>query len=475
MESTFDLAIIGGGPGGYLAAIRAAQLGGKVALVEMERIGGTCLNRGCIPTKTLFRNVEAYLLARRAGEFGVTLPGNPAVDFRRMIQRKNEVVNTLVEGVMKLLSGHRVQVYDGVGTILGGSAEGWRVGIKGKRGPTEVEEITARKVIIATGSVPSPVPMPGGDLPGVLTSRELLDLDHLPESMVIIGASVVGTEFASMFGNLGTKVTLLGRRTFLKDADEQLAARYKPILMRQGVTVDIGLEFKEIRPKDTGLEVVYDKGGVEKTASGEIVLSSAGRWPYTDGLGLEALGIARQGRGIAVDEYLETNRPGIYAIGDVTGRKMLAHVAYYEGMVAAENAMGARRKTDYRVVPECIFTMPEIADVGLTERQAKEADIPYKVGRFPFSALGKALAVGETAGQVRIVCQAESGRVIGMHAMGPHASDIIAEGAMAMRLGATAQDIADTIHAHPTLPEATMEAALGVFGEPIHYRTAGGG
>jgi len=318
MSEEFDLAVLGGGPGGYLAAIRAAQLGAKVALVEKERIGGTCLNRGCIPTKTMLRNVEVWQTTRRAKEFGVSISGEVSVDFPRLMARTREVVDNLVNGVIGLLAGHGVRLYAGLGRLVGGSAEGWRLQISPNAGG-QAEEIAARRVILAVGAVSARPPIPGVNLPSVLPSRHLLALNQQPKSLVVIGASVVGVEFASMFAALGTKVTVLGRRTFLKEAEEQLARRYRPLLARQGITVDVGLEFQEIAQDENGLRVMYDKGGTQKVAEGEVVLLSAGRVPATDGLGLAELGLTMKGQAIAVNERLETNLPGVYAVGDAIG------------------------------------------------------------------------------------------------------------------------------------------------------------
>jgi dihydrolipoamide dehydrogenase len=473
MSEQFDLAVLGAGPGGYLAAIRAAQLGARVALVEKERIGGTCLNRGCIPTKTLLRNVEVWQTTRRAKEFGVNIAGEVSVDFPRMMARTREVVDNLVNGVIGLLAGYGVHVYAGLGRLVSGSAEGWRLQISPNAGG-QAEEITARRVILAVGSVSARPPIPGVNLPGVLTSRHLLALNQQPKSLVVIGASVVGVEFASMFAALGSKVTVLGRRTFLKEAEEQLARRYRPLMARQGISVDVGLEFQEIVPGEAGLQVVYDKGGTQKVAEGEVLLLSTGRVPATAGLGLAELGMTMKGQAITVNEHLETNLPGVYAVGDAIGEPMLASAAYYEGTIAAENALGAQRIADYTAVPNCIFTIPEIAGVGLTEAEAREKGLRFKVSRFPYSALGKAMALGETEGQVRLICEEGTGRVLGMHVLGYHASDLIAEGALAVRLGLTAKDIAETMHGHPTLTEATQEAALGFYDATIHYRKVRG-
>jgi len=460
----YDVVVIGGGPGGYVAAIRAAQLGAKVAVVEKERIGGTCLNRGCIPTKTMVRSTEVYLAAKGADKYGVEVEGRVRPNFARIMARKNEVVSTLVEQVIKLMEAHRIDIYHGVGTIL-------KPGLVRVRADSGSQDLSSRKIIIATGSVPAIPPIPGTDLPGVLTTRQLLDLEELPKSLVIIGGSTIGLEFACIFNALGTSVSVVGRRTFLKRADQSLARRLRPSLVRRGIKVVIGLTFKEIVPADGKLRVVYERKGKEEYVEGEKVLLATGRWPYTEGLGVEELGIKMERRAILVNEYMETNIPGIYAIGDVLGTYMMAHTASYQGEVAVENALGHRRAADYRAVPACIFTSPEIASVGLTEQEAKEKGIDFQVARFPFSASGKAMALGETEGQVRIIHEKGSGKVLGVHIMGPHATDLIAEGVMAIQLGATVKDIAETIHGHPTLSEAVMEAAkAGAFGEAIHYR-----
>ncbi|MBC7225194.1 MAG: FAD-dependent oxidoreductase, partial [Anaerolineae bacterium] len=284
--------------------------------------------------------------------------------------------------------------------------------------------------------------------------------------------SVVGMEFASIFHALGTKVTVVGRRTFLKDADPQLAKRFKSIIRRAGVPAIIGVQFRQIVQTDEGkLRVEWERNGKVESAEGDLVLLSTGRWPYTADLGLERVGVATEGRAIRVNEFLETNVPGIYAIGDVSSRYQLAHVASYEGEIAVQNALGARIAVDYRAVPACIFTMPELASVGLTEEEAKEQGIEVEVARFPYAVNGRALGMGQTEGQIRLVVEKGTGIVLGMHILGARASDLIAEGALAIQHRLTARDIAETIHAHPTLPEIVMEAAkAAAYGEAIHYR-----
>jgi len=462
--TVYDVAILGAGPGGYVAALRAAQRGARVVLVEKERVGGTCLNRGCIPTKTLVRDAEVFRDAT-SGQYALRTDAPIQVDFARLMMRKRQVVDGLVSGVERLLATQKVLVLRGVGTLL----DGRRLSVQL---PTETIEVEARSVILATGSDTASVPIPGTDLPGVLTSRELLEIDHLPASMVVIGASTVGLEFACMLHTLGTRVTVLGRKTFLHDADPQLAKRLRSLLARQGIDVQVGLEFRAIEQTGEGsLRVHYDRQGAQ-SVEGETVLLSTGRTPHTQGLGLEAAGVRLNGRAIAVDSHLQTSVPGVYAIGDCIGGQMLAHVASYEAEVAVDNIMGEPREVDYRVVPNCIFTMPEIASVGMTEEQAREQGLHFTVSRFPFSVCGRALALGETEGQVRIISEAEpqgKGRILGVHIMGPHASDLIAEAALAMQLNASAYDIARTIHAHPTLPEALMEAAMNQGVGAIHF------
>jgi dihydrolipoamide dehydrogenase len=466
LPEPLDLAIIGGGPAGYVAALRAAQLNTRVALVEKAALGGTCLNWGCIPTKALIRSAEALLDARSASHLGVDIGGVPTANLPRMMARKNEVVKALVAGVEGLLTAGKVTVHHGEGRLAGQEEGIWKIAVGD-------ELLDARRVVLASGSVPARLPVPGNDLPGVITSTEALDLTAIPSSIVIAGGNVIGLEFACLFWALGSKVTILEMLpTLLPATDERFAARMLALLRGRGVSVNLGAKVIGIERGDANLVVHYQTAQAAATASGDLVLLATGQRPFSEKLGLDAAGVTMNRRAIAVNEYLETNLPGLYAAGDCTGGTMLAHVASHAGIVATENALGKRRPLDLSAVPACIFTMPEIASVGLTERQAKETGRAVIVGRFPFAALGRALSMGETEGQVRLVCETGSGKVLGMHVMGPHASDLIAEGALAVRLGLTARDLADTIHAHPTLPEATAEAALGVYGEAIHLRKA---
>lgn len=453
----YDITIIGGGPGGYVAAIRASQLGAKVALIEKDKLGGTCLNRGCIPTKAMVRSGEAIIEARHAADFGVDLKGFD-INFARIMARKNEVVSTQVAGIERLMKGSKVDVYNGSGKL----ASPRSVRVNG-------EEITSKKVVIATGSVPARIPVPGLDLPGVVTSDEILELKDVPASLVVIGGGVIGMEFGSIFNGLGSRVTIVEMLPqILPPVDEEIVRRYVQVLRGQGIEVNTSAAVKAVEKRDASLEVVFQTAKGESRIAAEMVLVAVGRSPYSEGLGLAELGVTMNRRAVAVNERLETNIDGVYAIGDAIGGIMLAHVASYEGEVAVENALGHNRQVDYRVVPNCIFTTPEISGVGMTEKEVKEKGIAYKASRFPFSALGRAHAMGETTGIVKLLCEADSGKVLGVHIIGPHATDLIAEGAAVMQLGGTAKDIAHTIHAHPTLPEAMHEAALGQLDGSLH-------
>jgi dihydrolipoamide dehydrogenase len=454
-----DIAIVGGGPGGYVAAIHAAHLGASVALIEKDRLGGTCLNRGCIPTKALVKSADVLSEAKRAADFGIEV-SSASANFQKVMARKNAVVEKLVTGVEQLMKANRITVYKGVGCLTS---------------PHNItvnnQDITARKIIIATGSESTLLPIPGLDLHGVLTTDDLLELDELPRSMVVIGGSYVGVEFACIFNTFGTEVTIVKRRPLqLEPVDAEIGRRFAQMLPRRGIRVITGAAVKAIRQEEDSLKVVWDAPEGEVGVAGQTVLMATGRNPYTEGLGIEELGINTNDGAIAGNERMETNLKDMYAIGDVLGKNMLAHVASYEGEIAVENALGHSRQADYKAVPSCIFAQPEVAGVGITEAEAASAGIPHKVSKFPFLACGRAVAMDDTAGMVKIICDSGSGKVLGMHIMGPHASDIIAEGALVMQLGGTAQDIAHTIYAHPTLPEAVREAAMGQIYGSIHFK-----
>jgi dihydrolipoamide dehydrogenase len=453
-----DIAIIGGGPGGYVAAIYASHLGAKVVLIEKDKVGGTCTNRGCIPTKALVASVEAFEQAKRAADFGIEV-GNVKANFTRIMERKDRIVSRLTGGINELMRLNKIPIVKAAGRIVSSTEV--------KAGD---ETISAKKIIIATGSQPARLPIFGIDTPGVLDTDAILSLTELPESLIIIGGGYVGCEFAGIMSGLGAKVTILEALPhILPSVDEDVLRFFNQTLRRRGVEVKTGAMVKAIRKEGDKLSVTWDAAGAEQSALGQYVLMATGRVPYCDGLGIDELGMKLSRRCVAVNDYLETSIPGIYAVGDVTGKTMLAHYASYQGEVAVENALGATRKADNTVVPACIFVEPEIASVGLTEKQVKEAGTLCNVSRFPFAASGRAVAMDEAVGAVKMVCGTD-GKVLGVQITGPHASDMIAEAALAMTMGATAADIARTIHAHPTLPEALHEAALGQLSGQIHIK-----
>ncbi|MFQ5735316.1 MAG: dihydrolipoyl dehydrogenase [Thermodesulfobacteriota bacterium] len=455
----FDVVVIGGGPGGYVAAIRGAQLGGSVALIEKMKLGGTCLNRGCIPTKALYYSAGALTGARHAADFGVDV-GEVQFNLGRAIDRKERVVEKLVGGVAQLLKGNKVEVINGTGTL---EAPG-RLRVSNGE---ETEEIGAKSIIIATGSEPAMIPAFGIDKENVLTTTEMLNLRKVPESLMVIGGGVNGCEFATLFSTFGSRVMIVEMLpTILATEDRAVSRVVLKGFKDRGVSVltDVavsGLKVENGRVKTTlkdGREFITEK-----------VLVSIGRSLNSAGLGLDAVGVKTTERGaIEVDERMETNVRGIYAVGDVTGKILLAHVASTQGIVAVTNALGRQAQMDYTVVPGGIFTDPEIASVGLREKDAADKGIDVSVGRFPYAASGKAMGMGETGGFVQIIADPGTDRVLGCSIVGAHATDMIGEVALAMKTGATVKDIAGTIHAHPTLPEIVMEAAEDAHGMAVH-------
>jgi dihydrolipoamide dehydrogenase len=466
MSDMYDVAILGAGPGGYVAALRAAQLGARVALVEKDRVGGTCLNVGCIPTKALTTSTELLLKTRRAHEFGVSIP-SAVPDLPSLMAYKQAAVDGLVGGVEQLLKKRRVTLVRGEGRLVRPDT------LRVTDAAGNAVEVSARHVILAPGSVPARPPIPGLDLPGVMTSTEALDIADVPEHIVVVGGGVIGLEFACIYEALGSQVTVLEMMPTLLPGvtEEPLAKRLALILRRRGMAIHTGATVRAIEPAESGLRVIFAGARGEDAVEGARVLVAAGRWPNTDGLGLAGLGVKMNGRAIAVDEHLGTNLPNVWAIGDAVGGMMLAHKAMVDGRIVAENVTGGKRAVDYRSVPSVIFTRPEVASVGLTEAEARAQGADVTVTKFPFSANPRAQILGETAGQVKLVCEAGSGRVLGVHLMGPHATDLIAEGALAVQVGATADDLAWTTHAHPTLPEAVLEAALGFRDATIHFHS----
>ncbi len=455
----FDVVIIGAGPGGYVAAIRGSQMGGKVAVIERDKVGGTCLNRGCIPTKALYYSAGALAGARNAADFGVSV-GEVSFDLAKAVERKDGVVKKLVGGVEQLLKGNGVEVLRGEGYI---EAPG-RVRVTGAGG---VETIGARSIIIATGSEPALIPAFNIDRKNVLTSTEILDLKAVPKSLLIIGGGVMGCEFATMFSTFGSSVIIVELLpTILSTEDKMVSRAVAKRYKETGVTVLTEVSVESVTVEGEGSVKTRLKDGREFIT--EKVLVAIGRSFNSERLGLDAAGVAVDKGRISVSASMETSVKGIYAIGDVTGKMLLAHVASVQGTVAVSNALGKSATMDYSVIPAGIFTDPEIASVGLREKDAEAQGIKVSVGRFPYAASGKAMGMGETEGFVQIVADPETDKVLGCSIVGAHATDLIGEVALAMRSGLKVKDIAETIHAHPTLPEIVMEAAEDVHGAAIH-------
>lgn len=460
-----DIAIIGGGPGGYVAAIQGAKMGAKVVLIEKEKVGGTCLNWGCIPTKALVRSAEVFRNLKEAEHFGLRTTG-VAVDMEKVVARKNSIVEELAGGIEYLLETHGVTLLRGKGSLVSS-------GVVSVSSPRMETTVNARNVIIATGCRTAQLPIPGIDSPNVLTSTEALDLKQLPRKMVVVGGGVIGMEFAFLFNNLGVDVTVLEYMDhILVTLDRDVSEEITRIATTRGIHIFTGAKVQEIISAEGGeCLVAFEHASAVKYVAAEQVLMAVGRKPVTDELGLEALGIEMNanGCGVKVNEKMETSLPRVYAIGDVTNKLQLAHVASHQGVVAVKNIMGESCDMRYDVVPSAIFTDPEIATVGASEAECKAKGLDVVIGKFPLAANGKALTLGERLGFVKLIKERESGRIIGGSILGAHATDLIAEIALAIRNNLTAHAVIETIHAHPTTAEAIHEAALSVEGGALHF------
>ncbi|MCY3551224.1 MAG: dihydrolipoyl dehydrogenase [Candidatus Poribacteria bacterium] len=458
--SMYDVGIIGGGPGGYVAAIKAAQLGGSVCLIEKGEWGGTCLNRGCIPTKTLFAVANLATQVQEASAFGIHIGGEATIDYAQVLDHKASVIKQLTGGIAQLLKANGVDTFNGTATLTD------RNSIVVSKFDGTTEQLHARNIIIATGSEPAEPPVFDIDEEQVLTTTGILNLTELPESLLIVGGGVSGCEFASIFSALGCQVTVLELLpTILATEDIQVIRHIQLFMKRKGITIHTGAKLTHVKKSEAGVTAVLESG--EELAA-EKMLVSIGRRYNTENIGLEAVGVHTADGKIVVDAQMQTNVPGIYAVGDVASRYLLAHVASAEGKIAAQNCLGERVEMDYQVVPWCVFTLPEIGHVGMTEKEATDEGYEVKIGRFPYAANGKALGLGETDGFVKTVSDVESGDILGVHIVGAQASTLIHEAAVAVRLGASAEDIAHTIHAHPTLSEMVMESAEAAYGRAIH-------
>lgn len=454
-----DVGIIGAGPGGYVAALRAAQLGAAVVLIERDEVGGTCLNQGCIPSKALLRSVEVFRLARESEALGVSASG-VQLDWATAQARKHQVVGGLVSGVKRLLARAGVETVRGEARFVSADAVALLDG----------GQIQARHFIVATGSCPYLPPIPGLGLAGVIDSSAALELPDLPRKVCIIGGGAIGVEFASLFSGAGVEVTLVEMLPrLLPTLDDSLGSALQWSLERRGVEVLTSARVASVEEEGGLPQVAILTDSGKRREQAEKVLVAVGRRPTVEGLGLESAGVRYDASGIMVDGRMRTNAPTVHAIGDVAqGGWQLAHVASHEGIVAAEDICGQHVQMHYDAVPACVFSSPEAASVGLSEHQARERGHDVRIGTSALSSNGKALTYGEPEGFVKIVSEAEFGQVLGVHAVGPHVSELILEATMAITLEATLEEFAATIHPHPTVSEALAEAALAVEGRSLH-------
>jgi dihydrolipoamide dehydrogenase len=468
LAEQFDVTIIGAGPGGYVAAVRAAQLGLKVAIIEKEngaKLGGTCGLRGCIPTKALLQSAYLYEKAGHFAEHGIKID-NLGFDWTQVQKRKSAIVDKNAAGVTYLMKKHKIAVYNGFGKIVG----------KGKIEVTKdggaKETIETKNIIIATGSVVKPFPGFETDGKQVVNSDQILELESVPKSMIVMGSGAVGVEFASVYARFGCETTIVEfMPRIVPVEDEEVSKELARSFKKQGIKVETGIKLEKIEKTKNGVKATgkNDKGA-DVSYEAEMFLVAVGRMPYLEGLGLENTKVKLSQRGtVEVNEFCETDEPGIFAIGDVIATPWLAHLASKEGIMVVERIAGKKvEPINMRLVPNCTYCDPEVASVGLTEAKAREEGYDVKVGKFPFSASGKARILGETDGFVKIVSEKKYDEVLGVHIIGPHATELLAEACVAMQLESTADELGRTIHAHPTVSESVMEAAEGVHDLTIH-------
>ncbi|HHZ01671.1 MAG TPA: dihydrolipoyl dehydrogenase [Tissierellia bacterium] len=457
------IAIIGGGPGGYVAAIRAAQLNAEVTLIEKEHLGGTCLNKGCIPTKVFLQTAGEYEnVKNNFKDYGIKITG-VELDWNQLQKRKTKIIRKLVAGVDALLRNNKVNKIIGEGSFLNKN----QIEVIKSDGTRQLVDFDY--AIIATGSEPAVIPIPGVDLPGVITSDELLSLKEIPKSMVIIGGGVIGSEFAAVYSAAGCQVTIVEMLpNIVANMDQDIVEPLKDKFIKSGVEIYTDTKVVSISESSEGLTVNTLSKGQERIFTAEKVLMSIGRKPVTENLSLEKVGVKTSKGAVLVNKSMQTNIPNIYAIGDCIGGVMLAHVASAEGIVAVESIMNKKSNIDFKTIPYCVYTNPELAGVGLTESQARERGYNVKTGIFPMYINGKAMIESKSEGLVKYVIDEGTGEVLGLHMAGPNATELIVEGALALRLEATIEEITSTIHAHPTVGEALHEAAHAVYGNAIH-------
>ena len=459
-EVNFDLIVIGSGPGGYIGAIRAAQLGLKTAVIEKDKtLGGTCLNVGCIPSKALLESSEHYVQAQHElADHGVKL-SKVELDLATMLGRKEKIVKSLTDGIKYLFNKNKITSFEGTGSLKSAT----EVEVKSATGETQV--LKAKYIMLATGSVPIELPFAKFDGKKIISSTEALSLKEVPKKMIVIGGGVIGLELGSVWQRLGSQVTVIEATSKLCGSmDAGLTKQLQKILAKQGIEFLLDTKVQSVDASSNQVKVSFE--GADKKAGeiiGDICLVAVGRKAYSNGLGLENAKVEKDERGrIKVDAHLKTNIPNIYAIGDVIAGPMLAHKAEEEGVAVAENIANGGGHVNYETVPGVVYTWPELASVGKTEEELKTAGVAYKAGSFPFSANGRAKALGSTEGQVKVLADAKSDRILGVHILGPRASDIISEAVIAMEFGGSSEDLARSFHAHPTLSEVIREAALAV-------------
>lgn len=472
MSKDYDLVILGGGTGGYVAAIRAAQLGLQVAIVEKAKLGGTCLHQGCIPSKALLRSAEIFKQTKEAEHFGIDT-SDVTLNFTKVQERKNSIIKTLHQGVEGLMKKGKIDVFNGYGRILGPSIfspVAGTISIEYESGE-ENTMIVPKQVLIATGSRPRQLGELEYDGEFVLSSDDALEMDHLPSSIIIVGGGVIGIEWASMLADFGVKVTVVEfLDRILPTEDEAVAKEVEKLLKKKGVIFEKNAKvLGETLEKDKGITVKVELDGKEKTYQADKMLVSIGRVANTTNIGLENTDIDVENGVIKTNEFYQTKESHIYAIGDVIGGMQLAHVASHEGIIAVESIANRNPlPIDYEQVPSCVYSNPEVGSVGLTEKEAKDKGYEINIGKFPFKAIGKALVHGESDGFVKIVADKKTEDILGIHMVGPHVTDMISEAGLAKVLDATPWEVSQTIHPHPSLSEIMGEAALAVDGKQIH-------
>ncbi|MFJ8247622.1 dihydrolipoyl dehydrogenase [Peribacillus asahii] len=455
------IAVIGGGPAGYVAAITAAQQGQNVLLITEGPLGGTCLNEGCMPTKALLESADMYELVKNAENLGIRLSSSIEIEWNVVQQRKEEIVTTLVQGIQYLMKKNKIRVIQGSASFITNQ----RLRIDNSE---QQEEIEVSKVIVASGSEPISLPFAPFDGEWVIHSGQSMSLPSIPSSLLIIGGGVIGCEFASIYSRMGTKVTIVEMgKQLLPSEDRDIAEILHRKLADEGVTVHTSTSVTDLNV-DKKQVLIQLKDGIIQELQADYVLVAIGRKPRVHGLGLEEIGVDFSKQGIAVDEYMQTNIPSIYACGDVIGGIQLAHVAFHEGRVAALNACGQAEIVNYRAVPRCIYTSPEIASVGLTEEQAKHQYGDIKIGEFPFSANGKARISNETIGKVKVLVEPQYNEILGISIVGPHATELIGQGTIMLHAEITTDVLENLIMAHPTLSESIHEALLSTSGHAVH-------